>query len=157
VHKLFIVFLLGFVFAANIPSRPDIRPFDDKATKFRITGTFGEQRDGRKHQGIDYAMLTGTPVIATADGIVTSAKWFNGYGMTIIINHGEGIETLYAHLDEFTKLKGAVVKKGDVIGYSGHSGNVPPHLHYELRENGIAVWNGKYQRIRAIEEGRIKP
>ncbi len=94
----------------------------------------------RAHKGVDYAARTGTPVKCTADGKVVFRGWKGGYGRVVIVQHGKTYSTLYAHLSKFGKrLKpGTRVKQGQVIGYVGQSGLATgPHLHYELRVNGV--------------------
>jgi murein DD-endopeptidase MepM/ murein hydrolase activator NlpD len=94
----------------------------------------------RHHQGIDLAAPTGTPVYATADGIVGRADWYSSYGLFISINHGAALETRYAHLSRLAVAAGDSVKKGDLIGYVGSTGrSTGPHLHYEVRVEGLAV------------------
>ncbi|MEA1913480.1 MAG: M23 family metallopeptidase [candidate division WOR-3 bacterium] len=86
------------------------------------------------HKGCDIANLQGTPVVATADGIVTSTKWRNGFGRTVIIDHGYGFLTRYAHLKDIYVRKGQKVKRRQRIGAIGTTGLVTgPHLHYEVR------------------------
>jgi len=94
----------------------------------------------RKHTGIDLAAPTGTPVYATADGVIGRADWFSSYGLYISINHGAKMETRYAHLSRLAVAAGDSVKKGDLIGYVGSTGrSTGPHLHYEVRVEGLAV------------------
>ncbi|MEP5937801.1 MAG: M23 family metallopeptidase [Erythrobacter sp.] len=94
----------------------------------------------RKHNGIDLAAPTGTPVYATADGIVGKAQWFSSYGLYIRVDHGADLETRYAHLSRLAVASGERVKKGDVIGYVGSTGrSTGPHLHYEVRIDGVPV------------------
>jgi murein DD-endopeptidase MepM/ murein hydrolase activator NlpD len=94
----------------------------------------------RQHQGIDLAAPTGTPVYATADGVVGRADWYSSYGLYISVNHGAAMETRYAHLSRLAVTAGDFVKKGDVIGYVGSTGrSTGPHLHYEVRVEGVAV------------------
>ena len=92
----------------------------------------------RAHKGVDYAARSGTPIMAAGEGRVSFAGWQNGYGHTVIVDHGRGYTTLYAHLSKFGKYKkGTRVRQGDVIGYVGSSGLATgPHLHYEFRVNG---------------------
>jgi murein DD-endopeptidase MepM/ murein hydrolase activator NlpD len=112
----------------------------------RITSTFGYRSNpftGRStefHSGIDIANVTGTPVYATADGVVSHAGWFNGYGYTVIVNHGNGYETLYAHNSKLVTVSGASVKRGEKIALMGSSGrSTGPHLHYEIRVNSKPI------------------
>ncbi len=95
----------------------------------------------RMHNGLDMLANTGTPVHAPGDGKIEYAGWRGGYGKTIIINHGFGYKTLYAHLNDFEIKKGQKVKRGDLIGHSGNTGRLStgPHLHYEVKHNGVAL------------------
>ena len=94
----------------------------------------------RQHQGIDLAAPSGTPVYATADGIVSRADWYSSYGLYISVNHGASMETRYAHLSRLAVAAGDEIKKGDLIGYVGSTGrSTGPHLHYEVRVDGLAV------------------
>jgi len=105
----------------------------------RLTSPFGARSDpfsgeGAFHTGVDISALFGTPVRAAADGIVTFAEMENGYGRLIKIDHGNGIETYYAHLSRFYVQQGQDVRRGEMIGAVGSSGLVTaPHLHYEVR------------------------
>lgn len=93
----------------------------------------------RPHRGIDLAAPVGTPVWAVADGEVKTAGWLSGYGKTVILQHSDGYESLYAHLKGFTAKihKGAKVRKRQVIGYIGTTGlSTGPHLHYGLTRDG---------------------
>lgn len=92
----------------------------------------------RKHDGVDYAAGTGTPIVSAGDGRISFAGWKNGYGRTVIVDHGRGYTTLYGHMSRFGKAKtGARVSQGQTIGYVGMSGLASgPHLHYEFRING---------------------
>ena len=93
----------------------------------------------RQHAGIDLAAPTGTPVYATADGVIGRADWYSSYGLYISINHGASMETRYAHLSRLAVAAGDNVKKGDLIGYVGNSGNArhtAPHLHYGIYLDG---------------------
>jgi murein DD-endopeptidase MepM/ murein hydrolase activator NlpD len=95
----------------------------------------------RFHYGIDFVAPTGTPVYASADGTVSTVKTLSdGHGRHIIIDHGFGFETLYAHLHRFNVSEGQKVKRGQLIGYVGSTGlSTAPHLHYEVHRNGKAV------------------
>lgn len=93
----------------------------------------------RAHRGVDYAAPTGTPIMASGDGLVTFRGWQSGYGNTVIIDHGSSKTTLYGHLSRFGKglRKGQRVRQGEKIGYVGMTGLATgPHLHYEFRLNG---------------------
>lgn len=112
---------------------------------FRFTSKFGFRRDpktgGRRmHSGVDFAAGTGTPIYATADGVVTHAGWSSGYGRLVKIQHEFGIETRYAHQSKLRVKVGQRVSRGDRIGDMGASGRVTGvHLHYEVRVGGKAV------------------
>ncbi len=114
-------------------------------SSFRFTSGFGFRRDPkgagtRMHEGTDFAASTGTPVYATADGVVSYASWDNGYGRLIKIEHQLGLETRYAHLSQIRVSVGQRVSRGERIGDMGSSGrSTGTHLHYEVRSNGTAV------------------
>ena len=92
------------------------------------------------HKGQDIVVPIGTPVMATADGVVVSAGWHKGYGNGIYIDHGNGIMTRYGHLSRINVTEGQQVKRGDLIGLSGSTGrSTGPHLHYEVRIDGEAI------------------
>ncbi len=95
----------------------------------------------RRHTGIDIIGKKGTPIYATADGtVVTEMEGYSGYGITVVINHGRGYQTLYAHLSKQNVKPGQKVKRGEVIGYMGTTGlSVGVHLHYEVIKNGEKV------------------
>ena len=94
----------------------------------------------RQHKGIDMAEPVGSPVYATADGMVSRADWFSSYGLFISLEHGGNIQTRYGHLSRLNVAAGQAVHKGDLIGYVGTTGrSTGPHLHYEVRIGGVAV------------------
>ena len=105
----------------------------------RITSTFG-QRWGRMHNGIDIGNDIGEPVYSALDGVVKECHYEIGYGNKILVDHGNNIITVYAHLNEFKTTVGTQVKKGDLIGRVGNTGNsTGPHLHFEVRVNGAPI------------------
>lgn len=116
----------------------------------RVTSRFGYRNDpisGRRtfHEGYDIANSYGTPIYATADGIVTFSGRNGGYGNQIIINHGNGFETVYAHNSKNIAKKGDFVRKGQVIAYMGSTGrSTGAHLHYEVRKYGTPVNPANY-------------
>ena len=122
-------------------SIPSLMPIDGG----RMSSGYGMRnhpvlRKRRKHNGIDLAAPTGTPVYATADGVVTRANWFSTYGLYVSIDHGADLETRYAHLSKLSVADGERIEKGDIIGYVGSTGrSTGPHLHYEVRIDGVAV------------------
>ncbi|MGD1841463.1 MAG: M23 family metallopeptidase [Thermonemataceae bacterium] len=124
---------------------PAIQPVSNKQLT-RISSGFGMRyhpiyKVAHFHPGIDFTAPMGTPIYATADGIVKLAKnSFAGYGNEIQINHGYGYITQYAHLSRFNVKKGQKVKRGQCIGYMGSTGlSTGPHLHYEVIHKGEKV------------------
>lgn len=118
----------------------------------RLTGGFGERLDpfngeGTFHSGVDISCTYGERVAAAADGVVVSAEYRPGYGRVVIVEHGFGISTWYAHLAGFRAYAGKPVRRGDVIGYVGSSGKTTgPHLHYEVRIHDTPVNPWTYLR-----------
>jgi murein DD-endopeptidase MepM/ murein hydrolase activator NlpD len=95
-------------------------------------------RWGRMHTGIDIAVGYGAPIVASASGNVIFAGWMGGYGNFVIVDHGGGLSTAYAHLSSISA--GGGVSQGQVVGYVGCTGHCfGPHLHFEVRVNGSAV------------------
>jgi murein DD-endopeptidase MepM/ murein hydrolase activator NlpD len=105
------------------------------------TGPIGSRfgrRWGRPHQGIDIDAPNHSPIVAAQAGVVTLSGWKDGYGNTVIIDHGNGVNTLYAHQSRLVARSGEHVAQGQLIGYVGSTGNVTaPHLHYEVHINGV--------------------
>jgi murein DD-endopeptidase MepM/ murein hydrolase activator NlpD len=142
--KLILLLLLSSMCFGYIdnPKSPtcNIRPYDFALLGPCRVGRFNEQRqrrDGtyRPHNGVDYRMVSGTFVNSTAAGVVWKlADENDGYGLKIIIDHGNGIQTIYAHLVTPHVLTSMKVFKGQVIAESGGSGGVKPHLHYGVRK-----------------------
>jgi murein DD-endopeptidase MepM/ murein hydrolase activator NlpD len=126
-----------------------------------ITSSFGEREDpvlgngeGEFHPGIDISAPIGTPIHATADGVVTSADLVNGYGRMVAIDHGHGLMTMYGHMSGFAVTAGQQVSKGQVIGYVGHSGRTTGnHVHYEVRIRNTPVNPHKYLRMTLAQLG----
>jgi murein DD-endopeptidase MepM/ murein hydrolase activator NlpD len=124
-----------------------------------ITGAFGERIDpfngeGAFHTGVDISSTYGQPVLAPADGIVTYADFYSGYGRMLQIDHGNGISTRYGHLSGFAVTDGQTVRKGQVIAYVGLSGrSTGPHLHYEVRIHDIPVNPHKFLRATFAQLG----
>ena len=122
--------------ASCIPAIPPMNP-DPK--KYRFTSQFGYRRDpftgrSKRHTGVDFAMKPGNPIYSTGDGVVESVKFeLFGYGNQVVIDHGFGYKTRYAHLKSVGVAEGMKVKRGECIGLSGNSGRSSgPHLHYEV-------------------------
>jgi murein DD-endopeptidase MepM/ murein hydrolase activator NlpD len=116
----------------------------------RISSEFGSRfhpidKKMKFHGGIDIAIPTGTTVKAAAEGIVTFAGWRGGYGNTVIIQHADGSETLYAHNSKLLVAEGQKITAGSPISLSGSTGkSTGPHLHFELRRNGELVNPSKF-------------
>ena len=110
-----------------------------------ITSPFGNRLSPftgiiRLHEGLDIAAQTGTPVMAPADGVVIKAGFDAGYGNLVELSHGYGVRTLFGHNSRIAVKAGQRVKRGDVICHVGDTGSsTGPHLHYEVRQNGLAV------------------
>lgn len=108
-------------------------------TSFRFTSGFG-RRWGRAHEGIDLAGAHGSPILATADGVVVKAGWENGYGQMVEIRHPYGLSTLYGHMSKIRVSVGQKVSRGDQIGDMGNTGrSTGTHLHYEVHVSGTPV------------------
>lgn len=129
----------------RLASLPAIQPVNNKDLRRTASG-YGWRNDPvygtrKMHWGIDFTAETGTDVYATGDGVVEVVATNNwGYGREIVINHGFGYKTRYAHLSEFLVKPGDTVKRGDRIGLVGNSGkSTGPHLHYEVEKNGQKV------------------
>ena len=104
-----------------------------------VVSGFG-MRWGRMHEGIDITCATGTPVRAAAAGTVIYAGWLGGYGNLVVVDHGNGLSTAYAHNSSFASSVGQSVAAGEVVAYSGSTGNSSgPHVHFEVRVGGNAV------------------
>ena len=129
----------------SIDCIPSIQPVNNRqltllaAGKKPLINPF--HRTMREHHGVDYLIPEGTPVFATADGVVQSLSEKNSsHGKAITIDHGNGYQTSYSHLMETRVKKGTKVKRGDIIAISGNSGlSFAPHLHYEVIFNGMRV------------------
>ena len=129
--------------ASCIPAIPPINP--DKR-KYRLSSPFGYRSDpfsGRStlHRGVDFSMKPGNPIYATGDGVVESVSFeFFGYGNSVVIDHGFGYKTRYAHMKTISVAEGMPVKRGECLGQSGNSGKSSgPHLHYEVLYKGRPV------------------
>lgn len=124
---------------------PAIQPVKNEDLT-RMASGFGYRNDPftkiRKfHYGMDFTAKTGTPIFASGDGIVIKAdNSLSGYGNLIIINHGFGYKSFYAHMSKFKARSGQKVKRGDIIGYVGSTGrSEAPHLHYEVHKDGQPI------------------
>ena len=119
---------------------PSIQPISNRDLK-RIASGYGLRMHPiykilQMHPGIDFAAPIGTEIYATGDGTIEKVGWVGGYGKTIMINHGYGYKTRYAHCSKFNCRRGQKVKRGDLIGFVGNTGqSTGPHLHYEVFKN----------------------
>ena len=113
----------------------------------RLSSSFGKRKHPilgftKMHTGTDFAAPTGTPILASGDGVVTRAQWCGGGGNCVKIKHNSVYQTVYAHMSKFSRLAktGNRVKQGQIIGYVGSTGlSTGPHLHYEVIENGKKI------------------
>jgi murein DD-endopeptidase MepM/ murein hydrolase activator NlpD len=138
-----------------------IEYFEDKRSLFAstpsiwpvrgwVTSRFGSRVSpfsgiSKLHEGLDIAAQTGTPVVASADGMVIKAAFETGYGNMVEMSHGYGIKTIYAHNSRINVKAGQRVRRGEVIAYAGDSGSsTGPHLHYEVRVNNLPMNPVKY-------------
>jgi murein DD-endopeptidase MepM/ murein hydrolase activator NlpD len=124
--------------AVSIPSRIPLEGYHfTSGFGMRVHPVLGGRR---QHKGIDLAAPMGTPVYAAANGEVSKAEWFSGYGLYVALEHGADIQTRYGHMSRLNVAAGQMVHKGDLIGYVGSTGrSTGPHLHYEVRVAGEAV------------------
>lgn len=138
---------------------PAIQPVQNENLK-RVASGFGYRIDPftkvrKMHNGMDFTANTGSPVYATGDGVVARAdNSASGFGNHVVIRHGFGYESLYAHLSKYNCRPGQKVKRGDVIGYVGSTGRSEgPHCHYEVHKDGKVVnpLNFYYGNISAVE------
>ena len=153
----------------NIPS---IQPVTNHELTL-LTAAYGTlmhpfYRTLQEHQGVDYAVPEGTRIFATADGVVKEIKGKNSTsGITVVIDHRNGYTTSYSHLQSVKVKRGRYVQRGDIIALSGNSGlSLAPHLHYEVRYNGMRVdpihyffmelTSDEYQRIMRIAQSGMQ-
>ena len=140
-------FPAGFGGTMDLANAPSLWPVQGV-----VTSSFGARLDpfngeGAFHTGLDIATNRGDAVRAAADGTVLKAGTGSGYGREVVIDHGRGVETLYAHLSGFAVTAGQDVRRGDILGYVGTSGHsTGPHLHYEVRIHDTPVNPYKYLR-----------
>ena len=142
--------------ASCIPAIPPMSPDKDK---YRLSSSFGYRRDpfsgrSKRHTGVDFAMKPGNRLYATGDGVVESVKFeLFGYGNQVVIDHGFGYKTRYAHMKTISVVEGMKVKRGECIGLSGNSGRSSgPHLHYEVMYKGAYVNPSNYYDLSITQE-----
>ena len=132
---------------ARVPSRSSGKfswPLQNRTG--RIISSYGPKKGGLHNEGLNIAASRGTPIIATENGVIVYAdNELQGYGNLVLIKHADRWMTAYAHMDKITARRGAVVKRGDVIGTVGSTGNVDkPQLHFEVRRGTSALNPAKY-------------
>jgi murein DD-endopeptidase MepM/ murein hydrolase activator NlpD len=143
----------GFGGPVNVAYAPSIWPVQGI-----VTSSFGARMDpfkgeGAFHTGIDIATNKGDAVRAPADGTVIKAGMGTGYGREVVVDHGHGMQTLYAHLSGFAVVAGQDVRRGDILGYVGSSGHsTGPHLHYEVRIHDTPVNPSKYLHAAPVRQ-----
>ena len=142
--------------ASCIPAIPPVVP--DRSI-YRMSSAFGFRKDpftgkSKRHSGVDFALKPGNPIYATGDGVVVSVKFeFFGYGNSVVVDHGFGYKTRYAHLKSIGVSEGMKVKRGECIGTSGNSGRSSgPHLHYEVLYKGSHVNPANYYDLTITPE-----
>ena len=131
--------------SAMLSALPAIQPVSNKNLS-RMASGYGYRihpiyKTRKLHTGMDFSAKTGTPIYATGDGKISKVRRSRrGYGNHVIIDHGYGYKTLYAHMNKYSVKKGQKVKRGEVIGYVGSTGtSVAPHLHYEVHKDGRKI------------------
>ena len=131
--------------ADMLAALPAIQPVSNKNLS-RMASGYGYRihpiyKTRKMHSGMDFSAKTGTPIYATGDGKISKVRRSRkGYGNHVIIDHGYGYKTLYAHMQKYSVKKGQKVKRGEVIGYVGSTGtSVAPHLHYEVHKDGKKI------------------
>jgi murein DD-endopeptidase MepM/ murein hydrolase activator NlpD len=135
----------------KVVSEPAVWPVDG-----RLLSPFGNRTDpfseeGAFHKGVDISSAMGTPVRTTGDGIVVFAATESGYGKLVVVDHGGGFTTYYAHLSKFWVSPGQELRRGDLVGLVGQTGRVTaPHLHYEVRMGGTPVNPIRFMQAKAV-------
>jgi len=139
------IFALAKTQDQMLQSIPAIQPVANKDLR-RLASGFGMRihpiyKIAKMHTGLDFTADVGTEIYATGDGVIEAIdSKLSGYGHHVIINHGFGYQTLYAHMSRVQVRPGEKVKRGQVIGYVGNTGtSTGPHLHYEVVKNGVKV------------------
>ena len=139
------VYELAMKKAEFLAAMPAIQPISNKDLK-RLSSYYGYRIDPfykvmKLHEGVDFSAPSGTEIYATGDGVIKAIKKIKrGYGNNILVDHGYGYETFYAHCSKILVKKGQRVKRGQIIGEVGNTGkSTAPHLHYEVRKNSRPI------------------
>lgn len=137
---------------AATPSIPPTAGYLSSGYGIRVSPFANVKEEGESllgfHAGLDISNQAGTPIQATADGEVVQAGWMDRYGWGVVLRHGGGLETLYAHLERVDAKPGQQVQRGDILGGMGRSGNATGvHLHYEVRRGGKSVNPSPYLKL----------
>lgn len=126
-----------------------------------MTSPYGVRRlhngkpTGDYHAGLDLRAASGQPIRAAAAGVVRIARQFNLHGGTVAIDHGQGLETMYLHMSKIAAAEGAMVERGEVVGYAGATGRATgPHLHWTVYANGVAVNPRQWVQVRSCKASR---
>jgi len=138
---LLCVFFTGLGLSQDVPSIPPVQGKISSGMSGPLASRTRPEMQMIKHlDGVDFQVPVGTPVCATATGMVTRAGASGPDGLSVRIDHGRGIETFYAHLSKVSVAEGMRVRKGQVLGYSGNSGlSSTPHVHYEIIKDGRSI------------------
>jgi len=129
----------------------------------QIISRFGQRSDpfsgeGALHWGVDITAGMGTPIHAAADGVIADAEFSGGYGRMVLIDHGNGLQTLYGHMSKLGVVPGQEVRRGEIIGFVGSSGrSTGPHVHFEVRMGGTAVNPAPYLTRSAVTMQPVQP
>ena len=126
-------------FGPPVKALPSLWPVEGRLLSGFATRTDPFSGEGAFHKGVDIGAPTGTPVHSAADGIVVTAEFVaGGYGRLVVVDHGSGVQTYYAHLSKILVHAGQELHRGDIVGQVGSSGRTTaPHLHYEVRVGGV--------------------
>ena len=128
----------------------------------RLISSYGRRTDpfsgeGGFHSGADISALQGTPVKVAADGVVSYGDWSGNYGRLIVVDHGGGLQTYYAHLSRIDVIPGQEVRRGQILGATGASGRATsPHLHYEVRQSGTPINPYVFLARSALGQGPVR-
>ena len=133
-------FIVKKIGKSNLPKQASLNGAFPLNTEYQISREFGKSQDGGMHTGVDFKANLGSEIMAVKGGTVVYSGYKGSYGNLIIVDHGNDLQTWYAHCSDLYKKAGDTVKSGDVIASVGQTGNTTgSQLHFEYREKGIAV------------------